>query len=106
MTDDELQEVVKSQIKAALAPQKPRFDPTITLGSLLTICTMLVGGFGVYVSTHDTIRDTQREANSNTKSIAELKEVTQAIMRSDAARDATMEKLTWIVDSIQKDKKP
>lgn len=101
MTDDQLQELVTSQIKSAMTPAKPRFDPTISLGSILTIGGMMASMAIGFLAFHDSLRDTERETASNTKAIAELKEVTQTISKTNSSLSNSMEKLTWIVDSIE-----
>lgn len=106
MTDSEIQELVVAQLRAANVPQKAKFDPTVNLGHLLTMATIIGAGFLGYLSFHDSARDLRYDVDGNKKQITELREAVRSMAESNSRLTSSLEKLTWIVDSIQKGKTP
>lgn len=104
MTDHEIQELIASQIKTASEPlDKPRFDATINLGHILTIMTVLGGGFAAYISSHDSSVASRYDIEANKRAIALQGEAIKSIATTQATATNSLEKLTWIVESLQRE---
>lgn len=109
--DEEPDENIKRIVEVALAHAAPQpskklfFSPEINLGHLIVALTFLAGGFASYISFHDGVAERTARIKSLEVSQDRTDKTIDKIVDNQAAQSKNVDKLTWIVEQIQKDKK-
>lgn len=105
MNDDEFRAILSKGLADAGQEQKRfKFDLTFNLGHLLTMGGGIFAAMVLYIGFHDSILTNRLDVDNNKKSIAELKETNSTLAKNQQSFASSLEKLTWIVDELQKER--